>query len=75
MTTKQHDKLVMEDVNYRALYMKYIGCLRVMADAAVYLNGNENAEEFDMAFDDAESAYPHLRIKRIINGRELVIGL
>jgi hypothetical protein len=73
VSTEEHDKLVMSNKHYRELYMKYLGCLRVMADAAVHLDGNESAEEFDMAFNDAQNTFPHLRIKQVLHGRELII--
>lgn len=73
MTLKEHDHLIATSPPYVALFQKYLGCLRAMADAAVYLRGREEAEAFDLAFDDAEATYPHLRVKRILDGRELEI--
>ena len=73
MTKKQ----LLQIPEYRNLYMKYLGCLNVLANVAVYINDQDCdglKESLDMALDDAESFFPDtIRINRILESRELIL--
>ena len=70
MTKKQ----LLQIPEYRNLYMKYLGCLNVLANVAVYVKDSELKDSLDRALNDAEEFFPDIiRINRILESRELII--
>ena len=56
-----------KDIKDLGMYMRYFGCLQLLADSAVHLDEEDFRERIAMALDDAHRKHPWLKWRRILN--------